>query len=168
MDISAALASEPQRAVHHDLLGLAPSPEKAEEEEGEREEQRRNPFNMSRQSSSQDLGRMDPVPVSPSTKVSSLAFHRRDRDGAGGGGEGYDYGGHDYGGYDYGGHDDRDDDDGDDNDDDDDDGNGDLGFAAAAAGGQGRTGRGRGTGRRKVIVERLEMVGSRRPVFEWC
>ena len=44
-------------------------------------------------------------------------------------------------------------------DDDDEDGEGDLGFGAA---------RDQEGSRRKVIVERLEMVKSKPPVFTWC
>jgi hypothetical protein len=43
--------------------------------------------------------------------------------------------------------------------DDDEDGEGDLGFGAA---------RDQEGSRRKVIVERLEMVKSKPPVFTWC
>jgi hypothetical protein len=44
-------------------------------------------------------------------------------------------------------------------DDDEEDGEGDLGFGAA---------RDQEGSRRKVIVERLEMVKSKPPVFTWC
>lgn len=180
MDISAALASEPSRhATQHDLLGLS-SPDK--------EEQRRNPFNSSRQSSSQDISRQDTLPPTPSapgtpsrlpsspnkptTRPSASRSHT-----AGQSRTSLDLPtrspwhahAHSHS------HSERrrrrfsltfrrrsdraasDEEDGDE--DDDDDGNGDLGFAAVE---------GRGRRKRKVIVERIEMVGTRRPVFEWC
>ncbi|KAK0927173.1 Phosphatidylinositol 4-kinase LSB6 [Friedmanniomyces endolithicus] len=182
MDISAALASEPsRRTTQHDLLGMSPP---------DKEDQRRNPFNSSRQSSSQDISRQDTMPTTPSTPgtpsrtpgspgkpVTRPSASRSNT--AGQSRTSLDipprspWHGHAHSHshserrrrrfsltFRRRGDRDASDEDGDgDEDEDDDDGDGDLGFAAVE---------GRGRRKRKVIVERIEMVGTRRPVFEWC
>ncbi|KAH9815745.1 Phosphatidylinositol 3- and 4-kinase [Teratosphaeria destructans] len=153
MDISAAHASMP--TMSHDLLGFSsPTQDQAE-----------NPFNISRQSSSQDVKRLSLEPSTPPKEVSSPTDvrsavrpgHFRSR--TGGGRLSYDvpraarqsprehkrrfslaarrtHGP-----------------------DDGEDGDGDLGYVAASD----QEGM-----RRKVIVERLEMVKGRQPFFQWC
>lgn len=147
MDISAAYASEPPHT--HDLLGMS-SPTKGTTAE--------NPFNVSRQHSSQDV-RPEEQSLSPpldkterstrparnwrhrprlsydvprttwqSPKESRRRFSFAVRRGSGFSDEGLDE-------------------------------DGDLGFATAA---------GQEGSRKKVIVERLEMVKSRPPLFTWC
>ncbi|KAK5724059.1 Phosphatidylinositol 4-kinase LSB6 [Elasticomyces elasticus] len=171
MDISAALSSERERGDKQiDLLGLS-SPDK---------DSRPNPFNMSRESSSQDISRSADVPSTPPRTQSDSAFQtpsrvpgsmarpthtrsattqlhprvsgevpraawqqspsaeRRRRFSFSFRRPSSDAGGEEDG----------------------DDGDGDLGYAAVGDGGRGQ--------RRKVIVERIEMVRSKRPVFEWC
>ncbi|KAK0266825.1 Phosphatidylinositol 4-kinase LSB6 [Friedmanniomyces endolithicus] len=187
MDISAALASEPSRRnTPHDLLGMS-SPDM--------EEQRRNPFNSSRQSSSQDISRQDTLPPTPSAPgtpsrilgspgkpVTRPSASRSNT--AGQTRTSLDlptrspWHGHAHSHSHSHSHSERrrrrfsltfrrrgdrdaSDEEDDDGDGDEDDGDGDLGFAAVEGGRGGRR-------KRKVIVERIEMVGTRRPVFEWC
>ncbi|KAK0939190.1 Phosphatidylinositol 4-kinase LSB6 [Friedmanniomyces endolithicus] len=187
MDISAALASEPsRRTTPHDLLGMS-SPDM--------EEQRRNPFNSSRQSSSQDISRQDTLPPTPSAPgtpsrilgspgkpVTRPSASRSNT--AGQTRTSLDlptrspWHGHAHSHSHSHSHSERrrrrfsltfrrrgdrdaESDEDDDGDGDEDDGDGDLGFAAVEGGRGGRR-------KRKVIVERIEMVGTRRPVFEWC
>ncbi|KAK4541631.1 hypothetical protein LTR36_007775 [Oleoguttula mirabilis] len=161
MDISAAHASAPA-LISHDLLGMS-SPTKRSTE---------NPFNMSRQTSSQDTrpdhqslspphGHKELPPASSTLSPANESRPAPSRSRAGRGRMSYDapraawhsptserrrrfsFGVRRGSGFS---------DDGLDED-------GDLGYAAASD---------QESSRRKVIVERLEMVKSKTPFFEWC